>query len=307
MSLKTFASALIGFCPALFASAQLWTSPANVLVFGDFDSTNTEVNADLWVGGNMTVANFSVGKDLSGVSASHPSLVVGNDLTWTNGQVFHGSAHVGGTVHQAPDVPNGSLYSSLPPGLDFGGLYSQAQALSASLAASAATGSAVNQFGTLTFAGDSGLNVFHLTPAELQNIHTFKFTAPDDALLVVNVSGSSYTHQTWTGINPSDLIGGLTYQNILFNFYEADQIHLSTFTGFGGSLLAPDAHLEAAYGSFRGQLVANSYEGNFEFYDFPLIPTQFTAVPEPAVYGPLGILALSGLIVRRFARKKQTC
>ena len=304
--ISRFIRSLVLLClPSLIASGQItWPTPANVLVFNDFTSMNTEVNADLWVGGNLTVSNFSVGKDLNGVPANHPSLVVGNDLKWKNGQVFYGRAFVGGMIHQAPNVLNGSLNNYLTPGLSFSQLLNQSRTLSSTLAAAPATASAVNHFNTLNFSGNSGLNVFNLTPGELQNIHTFKFNAPQDALMIVNVSGASYQHLANTGINPNDLTGGLGFGNILFNFHEATKVDLGRITGFGGSLLAPDAHVTGPYGSFSGQLVASSYKGNYEFYDFPLTSFQFSPIPEPAVYGPLAALTLGGLIVRRILRRR---
>lgn len=290
-------------CLSLPVSGQLLTSrDPNVLVFGGFTSAWTEVNGALWVGGDLNVAGYSVGKDLNDFAAGDPALVVGGPATWNNGQVFNGDAFFGGSTSLSGfNVPGGNIRSSLPDAFSFAALEAQALgmvSLFSSLPSTPGAGGIVVDGGSrrLEVTAQSGLNVLNLTAAQFAMVDTFRFNGPSDAQVIINISGSAYQHAVWTGVNPNDFSGGMGYSNLIFNFPEATSINLGTFSGFGGTLLAPGAHVTTAWGSMRGNMVAASYTGHTEFYTefapfFPDLPVN--PVPEPRVIG-LGA-ALFGL------------
>lgn len=304
---KTFL--VLATVAALGATAQAQFSvqgeQPNVIVFGDFVSSNTETNGALWVGGNAIVANYSVGVDLGGVPSSHPSLVIGNNLQYSNGQVFNGSAFVGGTATTSGfNIPNGTLANTNP--VDFAAIKNTATVTSASMAQMSDNFSSfeITPWNTMNLTLQSGLNIVNIDGNALKNVNTFNISGSADSTVVFNVSGTAYIHQVWAGMNENQL-SGVTAEQILFNFYDASSVNLGTLSGILGSILAPNATVLTGYGSIRGQLIAQGFVGNSEFYNRPFVGTGVQPVPEPAAIAGIGVAALLALVsIRSRGRKK---
>ncbi len=275
----------------------------NVVVFGDFTSTYTETNGALWVKGSMTVTGYNVGVELGGVASDHPTLVVGKNLTYTNGEISYGSAYVGGTVNATGmTVKNGTLNNSVP--IDFNNVYSSAKNKSQELAqmADAYNSLTVSAYGVMNLSLNSGVNVVNIAGSTLKNINTFNISGASDSVVIFNVPDTHYLHEAWTGMNENQLVG-ISSNQILFNFYNAEEVKLDRLGGILGSVLAPDAHVTSGWGSMKGQLIAGSYSGNTEFYN------QFfnwpQPIPEPATVAMLGVLGMAGMVgARQWLRRK---
>jgi choice-of-anchor A domain-containing protein len=238
----------------------------NVFIFGtgNFDSENTDTMGNLAAGGNVSLMNYTVAAGIAGNSAMSPNparLVVGGTLTAQNGGV--------GSNQQ------GAIYTNNPTSLTSftarGGVLGQtligsftADAttytnLSTSLSTLAANGTAspLGPGNTLTLTGtSSGLNVIDLAGSTLTNSQTININAPTGSTVLINVSGTSATFQ-----NGQVFETGATAATVLYNFYQATSVDLSTKDP-EGSILAPDAGVVGANGQMHGQLVAGSYGGS---------------------------------------------
>ncbi|TNE38614.1 MAG: choice-of-anchor A family protein [Sphingomonadales bacterium] len=281
----------------------------NVFIFNDFSETNSEVNGAVAVGNNASFTSSGVGVSLPS-DYSGASLVVGGNLNYSNGQVFHGDVLVGGTVSGSglgvtpPGTVNANV-STLP--VDFAAEATRFTDLSSSLASLSANGT-VSGASSLVFTGtDATLNLFNITAEQLGGANEFSFVIPTGSTAVFNVSGSSFT-ANWPG---SFLLNGETIVNqsadlassLLFNFSDATAL---TFNGsWAGNVLAPNANVTLNYGGFFGSLVANNATSTTEFYDvrFPQINVgPIPGVPEPATWAMM--IAGFGLI-GAMARRKQ--
>lgn len=312
MKKSLFLATLTGAAALVGTAASAATAfDYNVVAFGTFTSQNTEVNGALAVGGNATLTNFSVGKDLDSDYAGS-ALVVGGNLTYTNGQVFRGDATVGGNISGSGfAVPNGTASSHAAVPFDFAGEYAQLTGLSAGWAGMAANGS-VATGGSYVFTGtDADLNVFDISTSALASSSGFSVYIPDGSVAVFNVTGTSFT-SNWPGsfyLNDELIInhapeGG---SSLLFNFVDATSLTLNG--SWAGTILAPDANVTLNWGGIFGSLYANNVTSTSEFYmagfkggsepSDPGVP----AVPEPATWA---MMILGFGVVGMAARRRRT-
>jgi choice-of-anchor A domain-containing protein len=172
----------------------------------------------------------------------------------------------------------------------------------------AATGTDVLGGNVLTLTGDgsSQLQVFNLDGADLLGSTQLSLSGiADGSTILINVSGNE---SGLVGMGMGDLTA---YRNdILFNFYETESLHLDG-VGVQGSILAPNATVTGYYdeigggwGSMDGTLIADSYYAHVEQHDVPFNST--TPVPEPGTFAIMGsgLLALA-LFMRRRRQRAQ--
>jgi choice-of-anchor A domain-containing protein len=298
------------FCLAVTSAQAVSLGPAgdyNVFVFGDYSGSNSDVQGRLAAGGNVTLQNYGVGDKLPANSGN--VLVAGGDLTFTNGQIYNGNAVVGGNANlSGVGMPNGSVTSGASMPVDFAAERDYLTGLSNSLSQMSATGTTSTPWGgALLFEGDnsSDLQVFNISGSELSSANTFGFVndtpmIPSDATLVFNISGSS------VGMGNFDMQGfrnllDESWDNVLFNFYEAETLDLFNI-GIYGSILAPLADLNTSYGQINGTVVANSWKGPMQVNNTPFDGDTPAPVPEPAMLllFSSGLLGLMG--VKRIKR-----
>lgn len=313
--------AMLAIAASAPAAAQTLT-PYDVFVFNDFRHMNSETNGRIAIGGNATLSNWRVGHKLPN-GFSDFSLVVGGNLTSTEGSVAQGKTYVGGTytgtntgypaAYPAPIVGG-------PSPVDFMGEMLRLTAISDAYAAMVANGTTQNVNGELNFIGNSNFNVFNVTISELQfGTAGYQFVTPVGATNIINVDGTSLqsafnntafffnclavaqSNTCETGSNENTpAAASLT----LFNFNGQQSV---VFGGpVHGSILAPRASVSFGYGDVVGTVVVNNAEGTAEFYDATdFVGPTVTATPEPATMGlvALGLLGIGA--VRR--RKKSAC
>jgi choice-of-anchor A domain-containing protein len=282
------ASALLAFAANASAQSLGAASDYNYFVFGDVTLSNTDVEGRAAIGGNATFNNYGVGDKLT--SNNGYSLVVDGNLSYTNGQVFHGSVIHGGSITSSGlGVPNGSIVKG--DYIDFDAAESQLKNLSNTLAGVSTTGTTSNSYGSLSFNGSSSsLNVFSTQGSVIDSAHNFQVYAPAGSTVLINIAGQSVT---WD--NMSVGLNGVENYNVIYNFYEATSLNMSGI-GINGSVLAPKADVIFNNGQFNGTLVAKSLAGNGEFHH-----TGFQGalpVPEPSSFA-LAIGSIAGLLLFR--------
>lgn len=304
-------------------------STYNLFVLGDlgdsaFDRYGSDVEGRTAVGGNAYTGSFTYGSRLDG---SVPALSVGGALDHRYGEI-RGSTTVGGSarlegfsvrgdlaIGGAGVLSNGSVAGALgiagsrslsgvgvgnagaPASFmpDFIALETDLRLASLALANAAPTGLVEKRWGDQLFLTGSsdGLNVFDLEALDLSNLSLLRIFADADSTVLINVSGRSVPIDQSFGF---DLVG-IAANRVLFNFYEADELAL---TSLKGSVLAPNARASFAQGAIDGSVVVGSLSNGTGFGgEFHAVPfTGVVTPPTKSIVEPSGVAAVgSGLIV----------
>ncbi|MHC5768057.1 MAG: choice-of-anchor A family protein [Nostoc sp.] len=289
-------------------------SDYNVFVLGDISQKYTDIEGKVAAGGNINFVG-GLGSKLSGNSGN--VVVAGQNLTLSNGQVYHGNAVYGGSANVSSNVgfPQGTLSPSNP--IDFNEAGKQLRGLSEYLATLNPTGNTtVQPWGAINLSGSAtAFNVFNLAGSSVSKTNYFEIKGDANSTIVVNISGKDVSLQNF-GFN----IIGADKQKVIYNFYEATNLTASGI-GIQGSILAPLANFNFNNGQINGNVVVASLTGNGESHnylfngDLPDVPTKYynppkpptrIQVPEPANLPGLGLIAVVfGLF--RYKRNQATC
>ncbi|MFI8198822.1 choice-of-anchor A family protein [Streptomyces sp. NPDC085942] len=246
---------------------------------GDYTAEGGSAEAEglLVVGGNATFAKsggvFNVGRAGMGSGIIPASgdvmLAVGGNLSvargvtldvghgLTSGPRYGGSIRVGGELDvrgsletnggQSPDGLGKD--AALKPHAGFGATIAKE---SASLGALKPTGKTEAKGGSVTFrgAGESGLQVFEISAADINDASTFTFESlPAGSSVVVNVTGSQPVKISPMAVGfEGDRVDvyssskfGEAASRILYNFEDSASLTLGGGGNFMGSVLAPEA------------------------------------------------------------------
>jgi choice-of-anchor A domain-containing protein len=300
------------------------------------------------VGGNATFTQYSIADNLPSKS-NQPNLVVGGTLNaigaTVNGNVYASTLNyadpsisgnavgnnvdlssygtVGGNVdYQSSFIPttttiSGSVVKTpYTSPINFSttdtNLYNDSTVWS-KLAPTAVTGYSYGGT-TLTATGPaSTYAVFDITGTQLNGENNLIINAPAGQTVLVDISGTS---DTWGG--GLSLSGGITDNDIIYNFYQATSLTISGID-VQGSILAPDAVVNFASGQAHGNLIAGTLFGDGEAHNSDnstlngdlfagVLPNggQLSAVPEPNAVAVIAIglcsLFWMALLKRRSSR-----
>lgn len=258
--------------------AQGWTE----FVAGN-GQRGSESEGSVAYGGNLN--GMTVGTRLSS-GQDEPTLVVAGTATgWFNLQ--KGSAYVPNRSGGGVNFNGGGHYLAANP-IDFTAAFADLRDRSASWAAVAPNGTAdvVDSDVTGTSMGgnvlwlrgsDPGINVFSVTPAQLTGIRATFIAVPAGSTALINVSGTNVTvngeiryASGSTYRQPDDAPVADAVKRTIWNFAAATSVKLNTGSAFGGTILAPNAAVEAvSVGHNNGQVIAASFKSNFETHHFP--------------------------------------
>lgn len=296
-------------------------SGLGLLSFGDLVVTGSSINGSVAVGGNATVSNYSINPGLvvagnldfkSGSIGGNTT--VGGNLTSSYSGSFGGNVAVGGALNAGsglsvgggtttvwgavngvqpwyPTVTAGT--GSFALGFDFAAEQARLGSLSQQLGQQAATGTALQQWGTL-YLDAAGMTtaVFNIDAADAsKNMQITGLAA--DAAVIINILGSSvdFGNHSYTHFGVGQ---------VLFNLPEATSV---TFNGgTTASFLAPLATVQAGWGSIAGQVVVDNWLSSVHIdataFDGRLPVTA--AVPEPQSWALLlgGLFALAAVTRR---------
>lgn len=310
------------------------SSSLNLLSFGNFFAPSADVEGQVAVGGNASIAGYTINSvfpytqalyggtgltvggnlDISGGSV-FGNTVVGGSLAVANGTSFNGSVQVAGNLSttstwlSATSISYGGTSNlspwqspvavqvdpaSIQTGINFAAEQQRLTSLSQSFDTLANSGTSYMQDSTLV------LNANHA------NLAVFDLTAADvthnmrldnfgpDTTVILNVLGQTVNF-TAMGYQNFNLASDLAVGHVLFNLPEATQI--SFISGVYASFLAPLAQFSTAGGgTIGGQVVVGSWSGTGQVNSNPFI----AAVPEPETYAMLlGGLGLMAFTIRR--------
>lgn len=264
-------------------------SQFNGFILGDMDASNSDVEGRLAVGGNLTLNNYSIGMQLDNSWNFKDTLVVGGNIHYRNGRIYHGNARSGGSAdidntvgfyNKSPSQVNGSYI----PGnaLDFHAAELDLKQKSTFWGSLTANGNPTfDAYGNLRLQGtNAGLNIFTITAQTLENTTSFWLDIPEKAMALINVSGATAKltgfgfYRTVNGVktriadnkpadaqNPAGFRydGHLSYQ-VLLNFVDAHVLDMHAIS-VKANVLAPLADTTFYNGQVNGNLVVASLKG----------------------------------------------
>ena len=245
--------------PAPAADIDLGTAGAySAFILYDMNVRSNQSYGSYAVGGDAKMQSYTVGY---GAGSSDTTLVVGGNLKSNIDPVATGNVEVGGKAKLPGWVDRSHIkegVTDLP--VNFSAEQKYLQDLSQTLALMEATGSSEYKWGGIYLSGDgtSEVQVFNISGDELSSATWWATLSsiPDDSWIILNISGSDVS-----------MSGGQQAlydwsDKILFNFYEAEQLALSSIT-VSGSILAPYADVLTSGVTVDGNLIAKSIEGSF--------------------------------------------
>jgi len=242
-------------CPRCVSQPLGTAGGFDLFIAGDATHTNTDAQGRVAIGGNAVLQNYGIAAALPGFVGD--SLVVGGNLTYTNGQVYNGNVAYGGT---ASLVNVGILHGTVRQDgsvIDFAAEKSQLQTSSAFWASYPANGTTTLQYGQILLSGtDPVLNVFDVPGSAVSSATYFQISAPAGSSVLINIDGMVNRMQ-YFGFN----LIGVSRDHVIFNFFETVDLTLQGI-GIQGTVLAPDAAIHFSNGAIDGNLIGCSLDGS---------------------------------------------
>ncbi len=221
----------------------------NVFVLGDLTHRNTDIEGRAAAWGNVILQNHGIGNKLTNSNGTRDDLIVGGNLTYTNGQVYNGNAVYGGTASlSSVNFLNGTHRQGTP--LNFMAAAEYLYNVSTYWSELPVNGTTSLQYGKLTLTGNNpDLNVFAVNGSDLATANGLEINAPAGSTVLVNINGSTgqmKNFETW--------LNGVNKQYVLYNFYAATSL-LVEGIGVKGTILAPKANVTFNNGQIDGSLI----------------------------------------------------
>lgn len=233
----------------------------NVFTLYDFSAPSSDTEGKMAVGRNFTAGNYSVGDKLAPSYGTVDVLIVGQNLTYTSGQVYNGNVVYGNSTNlpiYPVSISGGSLRKESGV-IDFPAARTYLKNLSNTLGNYAVSGTTTYQWGGVFCEGNNPLlNVFEVDGTQLSNANNFEITVPNGAVVLVNIKGQNVS---WHG---GLVVHGTSITNVLYNFPQAKTLTLSGID-IRGSILAPKADVNFIAGVQNGQMIAKSVTGQGQF------------------------------------------
>jgi len=277
---------------------------ANIYTIKNFSAPSSDVEGTLVAGGNVNVGSYSINAAPNKQVKNEYALIAGGDLKLTGGSINNGKTYVGGNVElQWAAEPQ---RTSVNP-IDFVASAAYYQALSGDLAKVQSTGIVSTLWGgsVVTGSGLGGIDVFNVSADMFRTSHSWTLDKlVKGQTLIFNISGANATFND----------GGVSFEplrdyNVLFNFPDAVSLNVK---GIIGSVLAPNATVNANWGVINGQVIVDTWNSTIQvnanhyftpvnlagFRDTPTLPPVVTpgdpviVAPDPADVPEPGTLAL---------------
>lgn len=243
-------------------------------IFGNYNASNSSIDGSLAVGGNINVSSYSIATNELNYLSSY-SLIVEGNASYDNGIIFSGKVRVAGDISQISD----SVLNNLPAGINIENQpleYSiqdslpYYQELSTSLSELPVNGSVTEKWEGVYLQGDcsSQLQVFNFDGESIKDAHTLDVKCiPANATVIINITGSNivFNNKSLSTLTPHR-------ERVIFNFYQANEINLSSIK-IEGTILAPNAAINAENGDAIGTVIAKSWQGNMHLGNVTFVGT----------------------------------
>ncbi len=235
-------------------------SEYNVFALRDMNQPSCDTEGKVAVGNNAFLDNYSVGDKLDTLNGIQDVLIVGNTLEFESGAIYNGNV-VYGFLTNLPiyqvSINNGTLRKDSV--INFNSAETELKTLSNTFKNYTVNGTVEVSYNDLILTGTNPLlNVFSVTSNQISNTTNFIINSPNGSVVLVNVSG---TGADWKG---GHVVYGTAINNVLYNFYEAENLKISN-VDIQGSLLAPYCDLDFPSGLISGQVVVKNILGAGQF------------------------------------------
>jgi choice-of-anchor A domain-containing protein len=273
---------------------------ANIYTIKNFSAPSSDVEGTVVAGGNVNVSSYSINAAPNPKAKNEYALIAGGNVSMKGGSINNGKMYAGGNVslQNAAQPPR----SNENP-IDFVAAAAYYQALSGDLAKVQSTGTVGTRWGgaVVTGSGLGGVDVFNVSAEIFKDSHTWNLeNLVKGQTLIFNISGASATFRD----------GNVSFEplrdyNVLFNFPDAVSLNVK---GIIGSVLAPNATVDANWGVINGQVIVDTWNSTIQvnsnhyftpvnlagFRDAPPVvtPDDPVVVPDPADVPEPGTLAL---------------
>jgi choice-of-anchor A domain-containing protein/RHS repeat-associated protein len=248
-----------------------------VFVTGSFNASGSDVQGSLAAGLDVSISAYSVGALLTRTGMlRETALVAGRNFTFSNGYVG-GNAFYNGTANVAWNgTVDGVLQKSKP--IDFTAAATALAQRSQQLAAIAANGQTVAQYGGITLTGtDPRINVFDVQAATLSAAWGVQGSVPSGSQVLINVHGGPDVSMRSMSVN----VTGAAPDKLVMNFPQAATLTIYA-AGVPANLIAPSAAVHFDDGLVTGTIAAKSFNGGGQVNLAPFvgcIPTVTTPPP----------------------------
>lgn len=281
-------------------------STYNLVVTGNLQNNNQDIEGTALVGGNLSGGVVTVGLRLTPASSyvGQSVLTVGGNITASGVHLQAGNLlrqgtrsgtldfNGGGSGVQSDIVTNVSSIVSNAAS-EISSTSSYLRTLSANSSATFPSGQPGPVTFTATPSGPGNIAIFNVSAANVFNnslIQQFDLSTGGASSIIINVSG------TTVNVNNGNFSGNwatpFARANVLWNFYEATTINIDR--NFDGAILAPLAHLTNST-AIDGSVFVSSFTQNGEVH----LPFYGGFVPAP---GAMAMLGLGGLVMTRRRR-----
>ncbi|MCX7664571.1 MAG: choice-of-anchor A family protein, partial [Gemmataceae bacterium] len=228
----------------------------NAFILNDAYLFNSDIEGRVAIGGSALIENYSVGALLPNSHGTSDSLVVAKWLGFNYGQVNGGNIAYGESIGlNSVGVPHGTVRQD-SNAVNFAATKADLLAKSAAFAALPSNGTVANNWGNLVLTGHNpGVNVFNLTAAQLQGIHSITINVANGSTVLINVSGTDVAIK-----NLGYSLQGTDASKVLLNFSQAKNLTIEG-VGIFGSILAPEAITRFNNGVIHGTVVTGYLKG----------------------------------------------
>ena len=275
-------------------------TPFSLYSGGNVDWMNGTVsNGGIEFGGNLRLQNFTINGNLSGGGNSvNQNGTINGNVTVGGSFQNNGGTTVNGTIQQnqafTPTFNHAQAEQTFTNASQFWGGQSP-------------TANWVNQFGEIVVDPlQSGRNIVNLSLGDIDSSWGLSIDGPADAFVIFNIDDTPPSNDDFFKALTLDFTGGLTMEDVLFNFTNAETLSLQG--GTYANILAPNADITFSSGALQGILVAENLYGGGQvnlgtFSGFPEdYPNYATPVPEPHQYLLLGGFLAIALMVHKVRR-----
>lgn len=230
----------------------------NVFVLENITQPYSVAQGKVAIGGDANFSSCTVGEMVSGKNSD--VLIVGGNLTYTNGSVKNGNVVYGGSTNlpqSGVSIADGVLRHDHP--VNFEEAKTSLGELSVALAGITPNGTAQYQWSGLTLNGsDPKVNIFNVSGSDFSSASYLILNVPQNSAVLVNIGGQNVS---WGG--GMSLIGTAA-DKVAYNFYQAQALKIQG-VDIKGTVLAPMAAVDLQSGTINGQTIVKSISGSGQF------------------------------------------